>query len=51
MIKPKNARILQENCLACHRDMVEHLVAGATTDQDAVSCVHCHAGVGHGPPG
>jgi cytochrome c nitrite reductase small subunit len=26
------------------------LVAGATTDRDAVRCVHCHAGVGHGEP-
>lgn len=49
MIKPKNARILQENCLACHGDMVHELVAGATTQKDAVTCVHCHASVGHGP--
>jgi cytochrome c nitrite reductase small subunit len=48
-IKPRNARILQENCLACHTDMVHELVRGATTDKDAVTCVHCHADVGHGP--
>ena len=28
MIKAKNARILQENCLACHADLVHELLAG-----------------------
>jgi cytochrome c nitrite reductase small subunit len=44
-----NHRVLQNNCMSCHQDMVHNLVAGSTTDQDAVSCVHCHADVGHGP--
>src|SRR5262245_46726052 len=48
-ITPGNERILQNNCMSCHKDMVHNLVAGSTTDQDAVSCVHCHADVGHGP--
>jgi cytochrome c nitrite reductase small subunit len=47
-IKPGNAAVLQENCLRCHRDMVAELVRGARTDKDAVQCVHCHFGVGHG---
>jgi cytochrome c nitrite reductase small subunit len=47
-IGPRNARILQENCLACHAGMVSELVHGSTTDADAVLCVHCHRGVGHG---
>jgi cytochrome c nitrite reductase small subunit len=47
-IKPANSRILQDNCLRCHEPMVEHLVAGATTDDDATLCVQCHAAVGHG---
>lgn len=47
-VKPGNAAILQENCLRCHEPMVEMLVSGAKTDRDAVVCVHCHAGVGHG---
>lgn len=49
MIKPRNSYILQENCLACHQDMVHQMVAGSTTDQNAVTCVHCHMSVGHGP--
>jgi cytochrome c nitrite reductase small subunit len=47
-IKPGNASVLQENCLRCHGDIVHELVTGATTDKNAVLCVHCHASVGHG---
>jgi len=49
MIKPHNARILQEACLGCHSDLVHDIVTGSTTDRNAVSCVHCHSSVGHGP--
>ena len=48
LIKPNNAKILQEACLRCHGDFVHEIVAGAKTDADAVLCVHCHANVGHG---
>jgi len=51
LIKPKNADILQANCLRCHGDYVHELVAGSRTDRDAVRCVHCHRGVGHGARG
>lgn len=50
MIKPKNSQLLQDNCIKCHQDMVHELVTGATTDSDAIRCVHCHQSVGHGPP-
>ena len=48
-IGPRNAAILQANCLRCHADLVHDQVAGATTDRDAIRCVHCHSAVGHGP--
>src|SRR3954469_23308541 len=48
-ITPRNARILQDNCLRCHGDLVHEIVAGSTTDVTSVTCVHCHASVGHGP--
>jgi cytochrome c nitrite reductase small subunit len=48
MIKTRNARILQANCLACHGDLVHELVGGVNGDPDEVQCVHCHASVGHG---
>ena len=49
MITPRNARILQDNCLNCHGDFVHEIVRGSTTAKDAVKCVHCHDNVGHGP--
>ena len=48
-IKAKNARILQNNCLKCHGDLVHDIVEGSTTNVTSVTCVHCHASVGHGP--
>lgn len=47
-IKPHNSEILQKNCLHCHGDFVHELVHGSTDAPDAVSCVHCHRGAGHG---
>jgi cytochrome c nitrite reductase small subunit len=49
-IKPRNAAVLQENCIRCHEPIVHELVSGAKTDSDAVFCVHCHFNVGHGEP-
>ncbi len=51
MIKPRNASILQESCLRCHGDFVHEIVQGSKTAADAVQCVHCHRGVGHGARG
>ena len=56
LIKPRNAEILQNNCLRCHGDLVhDALVAGAPGTQPAEvedgRCVHCHRGVGHGARG
>jgi cytochrome c nitrite reductase small subunit len=48
MIKAPNARILQDNCLACHADMVHGLVVGVNGPEEEVRCVHCHVTVGHG---
>jgi cytochrome c nitrite reductase small subunit len=49
-ITPANARRLEHNCLGCHREMVGEIFPshgiGETGD---LHCVHCHAGVGHGP--
>src|SRR4051812_24424442 len=50
MITPKNAQILQENCVRCHSDFVHNIVPGSSTsDPQSVQCVHCHQSVGHGP--
>ena len=48
-ITPRNADILQANCIRCHGDFVHELVSGARAPtRDSVQCVHCHRGVGHG---
>ena len=48
MIKGKNRRILQHNCVECHEDMVHGIQHGEANGPDALSCIHCHAAVGHG---
>ena len=48
MIKEPNSQVLQENCLACHGDLVHELVVGVNGPADEVRCVHCHVEVGHG---
>jgi cytochrome c nitrite reductase small subunit len=51
MIGPKNAAILQENCLRCHGDFVHDITVmeGGGGVDDTVKCVHCHKNVGHAP--
>ncbi|MDJ0840757.1 MAG: cytochrome c nitrite reductase small subunit [Acidobacteriota bacterium] len=51
MIREKNSRILRENCLRCHGDLVHGVNAPARSgsrDPGRFTCVHCHADVGHG---
>lgn len=48
MIGPRNAGILQGNCLRCHGEFVHDIVSGSTDRENAVRCVHCHRSVGHG---
>ncbi len=48
-IKEKNSAILQENCIACHSEFVHELLLESQVDDGALSCVHCHDRVGHGP--
>ena len=60
LIKPRNAQILQDNCLRCHGDFVHDAFVGvapavrAARAEQAVDdgrCVHCHRGAGHGARG
>jgi cytochrome c nitrite reductase small subunit len=47
-INESNLRTLQKNCMGCHGDLVHQIVFGSTSDIDAMQCIHCHRGVGHG---
>lgn len=47
-----NAEVLQENCVDCHRDVVDGVLGTARPPADhpeQPDCVRCHRGVGHGP--
>ncbi len=47
-IKARNRRIAQDNCVACHLDVV-HEMLPESPGGETQRCIHCHAGVGHGP--
>jgi cytochrome c nitrite reductase small subunit len=47
-IKEANSQILQDNCLRCHGDFVHDIVRGSAWADNAIRCVQCHRGVGHG---
>ena len=48
MIGEANQKILQENCLRCHGDLLHDTTFDESKKQDAMQCVHCHRSVGHG---
>ena len=48
-IRPSNARVLEANCIDCHKDMVAEII-GPHGGEGTAGCVRCHAAVGHGPP-
>jgi len=49
MIRPKNATVLQRNCVSCHRQIVSEINTHVGNRREMLDCVHCHRDVGHGP--
>ncbi len=47
-IKARNRRITQHNCITCHRELIDPILAPHLFGE-APACIHCHADVGHGP--
>ena len=51
-VKPAGLAILQNNCIRCHgdvtADMRSHGTGAAGHGPGEISCLHCHATVGHG---
>jgi cytochrome c nitrite reductase small subunit len=45
-IKPRNLRIVQDNCAGCHTTAI-HQMLPQTVRGESVSCIHCHREVGH----
>ncbi len=61
-IKPDSLAVVQANCVRCHAEMVGEIgptgvvatgraTHGLAADdgEGGISCIHCHAAVGHGP--
>ena len=48
-IKPRNAAVLNANCLYCHREFVREITAHRVIQDEELYCVRCHDSVGHGP--
>jgi cytochrome c nitrite reductase small subunit len=48
-IRDRNARVLEDNCVACHQATVGGLLVRRShgEQRQAKSCVHCHVLVGH----
>lgn len=49
-ITETNERILLENCLRCHGDLVHGMAPGRGRGAAEILCTHCHRSVGHGEP-
>jgi cytochrome c nitrite reductase small subunit len=48
-IRTVNVERVQDNCVRCHQDLTDDIRAGSAHAAVGLSCVRCHAGVGHGP--
>ncbi|HEY3498078.1 MAG TPA: cytochrome c nitrite reductase small subunit [Polyangiaceae bacterium] len=47
-VKARGREILEENCVRCHQALVAELSPTAADQKKSISCVRCHATVGHG---
>lgn len=56
-VQEAGLKVLQANCEHCHRALTDQILAGEATHGSftqfgpsaGLPCIHCHAGVGHGP--
>jgi cytochrome c nitrite reductase small subunit len=49
-LRPVSLKILNRNCVDCHRDLVNDILGHGSPESEGTDCVHCHASVGHGAP-
>jgi cytochrome c nitrite reductase small subunit len=47
-VQQRGLEILQENCVTCHEQLSHAIAFAPRGEKDELTCVHCHAGVGHG---
>ena len=50
-ITPHDRKLVLDNCLRCHGDLVAALRAHGTSERPPLDCLHCHAGAGHSAAG
>jgi len=48
-IRPRNAAVLNANCVRCHGEFVREILARRVPNDEELYCVRCHTEVGHGP--
>src|SRR5262245_7180096 len=48
-ITPRNAAVLQANCITCHQELTHDITTLGSAGEPGNNCVRCHAAVGHGP--
>lgn len=49
-VKQRGREILEDNCVRCHEVLVAEMNVRSGEGRGGISCVRCHAGVGHGEP-
>ena len=49
-IRPRNSRVLENNCIDCHKELTDPITGVPPDPHGGWNCVHCHAAVGHGTP-
>lgn len=47
-IRVRNLKILERNCVTCHRGLVHGLGPQPVSSTEPVGCVRCHRSAGHG---
>ena len=50
MIRPRNSRVLENNCIDCHKELSDPITGVPPDPPGGWNCIHCHQAVGHGPP-
>jgi cytochrome c nitrite reductase small subunit len=48
MIHRGSSTVLENNCIACHKEMIDSITAARSDPPGGWNCIHCHQTVGHG---
>jgi cytochrome c nitrite reductase small subunit len=48
-IKESSLRVVRQNCLRCHQELVSEITNHQNGEPNELNCIACHASVAHGP--